>query len=78
MPGSKYYEATGREKTFEKKDTIAEHREAIMVMEGLLRESGAMDDIRDLAGIGHRVVHGGESFTSRFLSTIRSLQPFKS
>ena len=33
-----------------------------MVMAELLRESGAMTDINELTGIGHRVVHGGEDF----------------
>ena len=58
----KYFDGAGDEKTLEKKDVIAEHRQAIKVMAELLRESGAMTDVRELAGIGHRVVHGGESF----------------
>ena len=58
----KYSDGAGGKKTLEKKDVIAEHRQAIKVMAELLRESGAMTDVRELAGIGHRVVHGGEAF----------------
>lgn len=52
----------GGEHTLERNEPMAEHRQAIMVMADLLRNSGAMIDIAELAGIGHRVVHGGESF----------------
>ena len=57
-----FLEGKSGEQTLERNEPIAEHRQAIMVMAELLRESGAMTDIEELAGIGHRVVHGGESF----------------
>ncbi|NOQ45340.1 MAG: acetate/propionate family kinase [Desulfobulbaceae bacterium] len=57
-----YFDSAGTEQTFKQTESVAEHRQAIMVMADLLRESGAMADSRDLAGIGHRVVHGGEAF----------------
>jgi acetate kinase len=55
-------EADGGEQTIRRTTAVAEHRQAIMIMADLLRESGAMIDINELAGIGHRVVHGGEAF----------------
>jgi acetate kinase len=57
-----FVKGKGDEHTLERNEPIAEHRQAIMVMADLLRESGAMTEIKELAGIGHRVVHGGESF----------------
>ena len=57
-----YLDSEGSEQTLKQSEPVAEHRQAIRVMTDLLRESGAMTDIRELAGIGHRVVHGGESF----------------
>jgi acetate kinase len=57
-----YFDSAGTEQTLKQTMPVAEHRQAIMVMADLLRESGAMTDIQELAGIGHRVVHGGESF----------------
>ena len=57
-----FFNAAGGERTLKRTSAVAEHRQAIMVMAELLRESGAMTDINELAGIGHRVVHGGEAF----------------
>lgn len=57
-----FFDAAGGEQTLKRTTAVAEHRQAIMVMVDLLRESGAMTDINELAGIGHRVVHGGEAF----------------
>ncbi len=56
------FNAAGDEQTLKRTMVVAEHRQAIMVMAELLRESGVMTDIKELAGIGHRVVHGGEAF----------------
>ncbi len=56
------FDDAGSEQTLKRTTAVAEHRKAIMVMADLLRESGAMTDINELAGIGHRVVHGGEAF----------------
>lgn len=41
---------------------VTDHREAIMVMATMLRESGTLVDTGELAGVGHRVVHGGEAY----------------
>ena len=57
-----YFNSKGSEQTLQQTEPVTEHRQALMVMADLLRESGAMTDVDELAGIGHRVVHGGESF----------------
>ncbi|MCD6390366.1 MAG: acetate kinase [Desulfobulbaceae bacterium] len=57
-----YSDGAGTKQMLKQSKPVAEHRQAIKVMAELLRESGAMTDVRELAGIGHRVVHGGESF----------------
>ena len=41
---------------------VNDHREAIKVMTELLHESGTLVNVDELAGVGHRVVHGGEYF----------------
>ncbi len=43
-------------------EAVPDHRAAITLMSDMLRESGALVDTGELAGIGHRVVHGGEAF----------------
>jgi len=53
---------SGAEQVFERSVSIADHRSAITVMDEMLQESGALVDVTALAGIGHRVVHGGEAF----------------
>ncbi len=41
---------------------IADHREGLAQIGALLRESGTLTELSQLAAIGHRVVHGGEHF----------------
>jgi acetate kinase len=41
---------------------IPEHKTAIATMSALLKESNLLLQLNKLAGIGHRVVHGGETF----------------
>ena len=55
-------DSSGAEKEFERSVSITDHRSAIAVMDEMLQESGALVDMKELAGIGHRVVHGGEAF----------------
>ena len=58
-----YVESSGfLAKELKRSDPVADHRAAITVMAEMLRESGALVDTCELAGIGHRVVHGGEAF----------------
>jgi len=49
-------------KELKRSDTVPDHRQAIWLMFEMLRESGALTNTDELAGIGHRVVHGGEAF----------------
>ncbi len=53
---------SGEVKTIERTASVADHQQAIEVMAEMLRESGMLVDTGELAGIGHRVVHGGEAF----------------
>ncbi len=57
-----FFDPAGAEQLIRKNMVVAEHGQAIAIMSELLRQSGAMTDVQELAGIGHRVVHGGESF----------------
>ncbi len=43
-------------------ENVADHQQAISRMEEMLKESGCMNSMSELTGIGHRVVHGGEDF----------------
>ncbi len=55
-------DSSGVEQELKQNAPVADHREAIKVMADMLRESGTLVDTEELAGIGHRVVHGGEAF----------------
>ncbi|MFH1020410.1 MAG: acetate kinase [Pseudomonadota bacterium] len=60
---------------------VADHRQGFELISSALRETGALADTRELRGIGHRVVHGGEKFkepariTPEVLAAIRALIP---
>ena len=41
---------------------IHDHQQAFDIIHQALRESKVMEDINELAAVGHRVVHGGEAF----------------
>jgi acetate kinase len=41
---------------------VPDHREGLRRIVAVLSASGVLKDTRDLFGIGHRVVHGGEAF----------------
>ena len=57
-----FVDSSRLEKKLERNKSVADHREAIMVMANMLRESGVLVDTSELTGVGHRVVHGGEAF----------------
>ena len=57
-----FKDGSGANKTLKQNSTVVDHRQAILLMRELLRESGSLSGTGELAGIGHRVVHGGESF----------------
>jgi len=48
-------------------DPVADHAAALKIIETLLRASGTVGNFDELGGIGHRVVHGGESFSEPVL-----------
>jgi len=57
-----FVDSSGAEKELKQSCPVADHREAIKVMSEMLRKSRTLVDTGELAGIGHRVVHGGEAF----------------
>ena len=57
-----YVDSSCGEQELKLSDPVADHRTAIKVMADMLGESGTLVDTGELAGIGHRVVHGGEAF----------------
>ncbi len=57
-----FLDPAGAEQVMRKNRPVAEHVQAIAIMSELLRESETMTNVLELAGIGHRVVHGGEFF----------------
>lgn len=62
-------------------EQVSDHQQAIVTMTAMLRDSGHMNEISELAGIGHRVVHGGEYFhepvliDEQVITTIEKLIP---
>lgn len=48
---------------------IKDHEEAINIMLDSFKQHDIIDDINDIAGTGHRVVHGGELFPTSALVT---------
>ncbi|WP_180536302.1 acetate kinase [Staphylococcus haemolyticus] len=48
---------------------IKDHEEAINIMLDSFKQHGIIDDINDIVGTGHRVVHGGELFPTSALVT---------
>ena len=72
---------SGRFSTVDKSMSVADHAVGFALINATLRETGALADMAELAGIGHRVVHGGETFKQPTLiddaviATIRSLIP---
>ena len=62
-------------------EPVADHQAGFQLIGAVLSESGALKDTRELSGIGHRVVHGGEEFkqptliNKKVIDTIRRLSP---
>lgn len=76
-----YFDGNGCEQHLERKEEIVDHRVAIETMAALFQEKEILSDVTQLAGVGHRVVHGGEAFheptliTNEVLAGIRELIP---
>jgi acetate kinase len=62
-------------------ESVADHQQGFQLIGTVMGESGALQDTAELAGIGHRVVHGGEEFKQptlideNVIDTIRRLSP---
>ena len=62
------HKPAGKDEVVITKD-LPDHRTALLAIEEALvsSEHGVIKDIKDIAGVGHRVVHGGEKFTRSIL-----------
>jgi len=74
------HEVTGKDK-IEEKVSCPDHHTGITIIKDKLtsRESGVLSDVSEVAGVGHRVVHGGEGFNKSTLidnDVIASIEKF--
>jgi len=60
-----FIDSSGAEKEIRRSAPVADHRKAVAIMADMLRESRTLVDTNELAGIGHRDVHGGEAIHQR-------------
>ncbi len=62
--------------SLELKENIADHEKGIELILAMLadKQRGAVDSIEEITGVGHRVVHGGEEFTSSVLITSQVIE----
>lgn len=70
IPGSRLKHKKGDKEVIVEKP-ISNHNEAIsLIINYLLHEEhGVIKDVKEISAVGHRVVHGGEKFTSSVLIT---------
>ena len=62
---------------FELTQAIPNHEVGLEVMNTLFNQSGMLNSLEELDGIGHRVVHGGESFSKPVIVTQAVLDELK-
>lgn len=83
-PGSRLrhrWREGGEEKQDEVSQPVVGHRDGLQQIVAVMSETGALQDARELFGIGHRVVHGGEKFwepaliDDEVLADMRSVAP---
>ncbi len=72
---------TSSRKHPEKKESCPDHHRAIELVRDVLtdRDNGVLKDVSEVGGVGHRVVHGGEEFTSSVLvddNVLSSIEKF--
>lgn len=67
--GSSITHEVPNRKIFKKSEMVPDHHEAIkLIVETLLsKEHGVIKDVKEIKGVGHRVVHGGEHFVKSVL-----------
>ncbi len=72
------HQPKGKEKVLIKKE-LADHKAAMETIEPILTNSvyGVIEDISEINGIGHRVVHGGEVFNHSVVVTEQMLEKMK-
>ena len=76
MPGSRFsYQAWGQEEVL-LETPLSSHGEAIKKMLNLITDSihGVINDVKEIQAVGHRVVHGGESFDRTVVADNKVLQ----
>ncbi|RUM47228.1 MAG: acetate kinase [Desulfocapsa sp.] len=64
-----YLDEEDKRQELELQQEIVDHRAAIEAMTALFQRKRILSDVKQLAGVGHRVVHGGESFHEPILIT---------
>ncbi len=71
------YEAQGMK--LSKRLKVATHQEGITILVGILTDPdhGVIQDKSEISAVGHRVVHGGEEFTSSTLITPRVIKKIR-
>ncbi|MCF8056466.1 MAG: acetate kinase [Desulfocapsa sp.] len=57
-----YFDSSGNGQVLEVRQSVPDHRSGMELMAKLLRDNEILTEVSELAGIGHRVVHGGELF----------------
>ena len=64
----------GKEKKLEQK--VPDHKAGMSLIFSLLtdKEVGVISDMKEISGVGHRVVHGGESFSNSTLITEEAIK----
>ncbi|HRZ14660.1 MAG TPA: acetate kinase [Candidatus Omnitrophota bacterium] len=66
-----FFNQKSQKGTLELRKQISTHEQGIMFILEMLadREQGVIASVKEISGIGHRVVHGGEEFTASVLIT---------
>ena len=71
----------GKQQTLRQTTAITNHHQALERISHLLQDNSSINDLQEIAAIGHRVVHGGERFRQpvlidhQVISAIRALEP---
>jgi acetate kinase len=79
-PGSRLSQKSGGQ-TCEIEKTVADHEQAMDLILATLvdKDNGVLNDVKEIAAVGHRVVHGGEEFSGSMLidaAVLASIEKF--
>lgn len=58
----KYIQKSGKSEELKRLLPIPDHQRGLQVIQDILHDTSVLTDFKELDGIGHRVVHGGEDF----------------